>query len=191
MIMAMPWPPPTHMVSSPIVWSRVRRSFSSVARIRTPVMPNGWPSAIAPPCGFSLSLNGSTPIPLADGMTWAAKASLISTTSTSSMVIPARASACRLDSIGPRPISSGSRAVTPVARMRAIGVIPSSAARAADITTAAAAPSLSGHEFPAVTHVQAAFGVAGPQQLLVVLRMVSLLRPVRAGRPSAVRAAPA
>src|SRR6266850_2606714 len=30
--------------------------------MRAPVMPNGWPSAIAPPCGFSLSLNGSTPI---------------------------------------------------------------------------------------------------------------------------------
>src|ERR1700722_20104894 len=58
--------------------------------MRIPVMPNGWPRAMAPPCGFSLSLNGSTPISLADGMTCAANASLISTTSTSSMVSPAQ-----------------------------------------------------------------------------------------------------
>ena len=52
----MPCPPPTHIVSSPIVRSIVSRSFSSVFMIRAPVMPYGWPSAIAPPCGFSLSL---------------------------------------------------------------------------------------------------------------------------------------
>ena len=37
--MAMPWPPPTHIVSRPIVRSSVSRSFSSVAMIRAPVMP--------------------------------------------------------------------------------------------------------------------------------------------------------
>src|SRR5438445_815082 len=58
--------------------------------MRAPVIPNGWPSAIAPPWGLSLSLNGSTPMPLAEGMTWAAKASLISTMSMSSIVIFAR-----------------------------------------------------------------------------------------------------
>ncbi len=36
---AIPWPPPTHIVSSPIVPSRVSRSFSSVHMIRAPVIP--------------------------------------------------------------------------------------------------------------------------------------------------------
>ena len=36
---AIPWPPPTHIVSSPIVPSSVSRSFSSVHMIRAPVMP--------------------------------------------------------------------------------------------------------------------------------------------------------
>ena len=39
--MAMPMPPPTHIVSMPKVWSRVRRSLSSVVMMRAPVMPNG------------------------------------------------------------------------------------------------------------------------------------------------------
>ena len=34
--------------------SIVSRSLSSVAIRRAPVQPSGWPSAIAPPCGFSL-----------------------------------------------------------------------------------------------------------------------------------------
>src|SRR5439155_27368825 len=48
-IMAMPWPPPTHMVSRPTPRPVVSRPFSSVVMIRAPVMPKGWPSAIAPP----------------------------------------------------------------------------------------------------------------------------------------------
>ena len=57
--------------------------------MRAPVMPYGCPSAIAPPCGFSLSLNGSTPSSWHTGSTCAANASFSSMTSTSSMVIPA------------------------------------------------------------------------------------------------------
>ena len=63
--MAMPCPPPTHMVSSPNCLSFVRSAFSSVVVIRAPVMPKGWPSAIAPPCTFNLS--GSTPRSRAEG----------------------------------------------------------------------------------------------------------------------------
>ena len=54
-MIAMPCPPPTHMVSSPIVVSVVCRPLSRVVMIRAPVMPNGCPSAIAPPCTLSLS----------------------------------------------------------------------------------------------------------------------------------------
>ena len=38
---AIPWPPPTHMVSRPNCLSWVWRLFSSVAVMRAPVMPNG------------------------------------------------------------------------------------------------------------------------------------------------------
>src|SRR5829696_2941810 len=149
--MAMPWPPPTHIVSRPIVRSIDSRSFSSVFMIRAPVMPYGWPSAIAPPCGFSLSLNGSTPISRHTGSTCAAKASFNSTTSTSSIVMPARASTRRTASIGPTPMISGSTPETDDATIRARGSIPSSRARVSDMTTTAAAPSFSGHGLPAVT----------------------------------------
>src|SRR5437588_578701 len=63
----MPWPPPTHIVSRPKVLSVSRRPLSRVHRMRAPVMPNGWPSAIAPPCGLSLSLNGARPRPIVFG----------------------------------------------------------------------------------------------------------------------------
>ena len=87
----------------------------------------------------------------ADGMTCAANASLISKMSMSSMVILARLSACLDASIGPRPMNSGSSADRPVEITRASGLMPSSLAFRCDITTTAAAPSLSGHAFPAVT----------------------------------------
>ena len=76
--------------------------------IRAPVMPNGWPRAMAPPWTFSLSIG--MPSSLADGMTWAAKASLISTRSMSAIVLPARAMglAEALPWIPKIPIPSGS-----------------------------------------------------------------------------------
>jgi hypothetical protein len=88
---------------------------------------------------------------LADGMTCAAKASLISTRSMSSMVMPARPSAWRQASTGPRPMISGLRPDTPDDTMRASGVRPSSLALVSLITSTAAAPSLSGQALPAVT----------------------------------------
>jgi hypothetical protein len=84
-------------------------------------------------------------------MTCAANASLISTMSMSSMFILARFSACFDASIGPRPMSSGSSAESPVETIRASGFRPSSFALRSDITTTAAAPSFSGHALPAVT----------------------------------------
>ena len=48
-IIAWPMPPATHIVSSPIVPSIASRLLSSVVMMRAPVIPNGWPSAIAPP----------------------------------------------------------------------------------------------------------------------------------------------
>ena len=64
--------------------------------------------------------------------------------------MPARASAWREASTGPRPMISGDRALTPVETTRARGVRPSSAALVSLMTTRAAAPSLSGQQLPAV-----------------------------------------
>ena len=93
----------------------------------------------------------SMPSSSAEGITWAANASLISTMSMSSIVMPARASAALQASIGPSPMISGFSADTPDEMMRASGVMPSSSARWRLITMTAAAPSFSGHALPAVT----------------------------------------
>ena len=55
MTIAMPWPPPTHMVSRPNCLSWNCRLLISVPVIRAPVMPKGWPTAMAPPLTLSLS----------------------------------------------------------------------------------------------------------------------------------------
>ena len=55
MIIAMPWPPPTHIDSRPKVPPVSSRPLISVVMMRAPVMPNGWPRAMAPPLTFSLS----------------------------------------------------------------------------------------------------------------------------------------
>ena len=51
----MPWPPPTHIVSRPNCLSWNCSELISVVAMRAPVMPNGWPTAIAPPLTFSFS----------------------------------------------------------------------------------------------------------------------------------------
>ena len=50
---AIPWPTPMHMVASASL-PPVRCSSSvAVSASRAPDMPSGWPSAIAPPLGFT------------------------------------------------------------------------------------------------------------------------------------------
>ena len=117
--------------------------------MRAPVIPNGWPSAIAPPNGLSFS--GSRPSSSRHGTTWAANASLSSTMSMSSIVIPAWVSTFLTAGIGPRPMISGRIAATEEATIRAFGSTPSAFALSSDMTSTAAAPSLSGQELPAVT----------------------------------------
>ena len=93
----------------------------------------------------------STPSSSQTASTWLANASLSSNTSMSGIVIPAAASTVRTASIGPTPMTSGATPVTADARIRARGWSPRSRARSWDITSTAAAPSLSGQAFPAVT----------------------------------------
>src|SRR5205814_9622885 len=46
---AMPWPTPMHIVASPYSASRRSISRTSVLTSRAPLLPSGWPRAIAPP----------------------------------------------------------------------------------------------------------------------------------------------
>ena len=52
----MPMPPPTHIDSTPNCLSWCCSELISVLVMRAPVMPNGWPTAIAPPLTLSLSI---------------------------------------------------------------------------------------------------------------------------------------
>ena len=56
---AMPWPPPMQAVARPRFKPRRRSSRVSVSSSRVPVMPSGWPSAIAPP--LTLTRSRSSP----------------------------------------------------------------------------------------------------------------------------------
>ena len=67
------------------------------------------------------------------------------------MLMPALASARLVASTGPRPMISGERPLTPVATIRASGLMPSSWALVSLMTMTAAAPSLSAQQLPAVT----------------------------------------
>src|SRR5665213_789406 len=49
MIMAMPWPPPTHIDSRPKRAPASSSEFNSVSMLRAPVLTKGCPSALAPP----------------------------------------------------------------------------------------------------------------------------------------------
>ncbi len=81
--------------------ARRRNSCTSVTRIRAPEAPSGWPMAMAPPLTFTLS--GSRPSDRRLARLWEANASLISTTSRSPVVRPARASAFSEAGTGPIP----------------------------------------------------------------------------------------
>src|SRR5690606_17807126 len=89
MMVAVPMPPPVHMVTRAVVASRRSSSSSAVPMSMAPVAPMGWPSAMAPP--FTFTRSGSRPRSRMVFMGTAAKASLISHRSTSPVVMPALA----------------------------------------------------------------------------------------------------
>ncbi|SKW66937.1 Uncharacterised protein [Mycobacteroides abscessus subsp. abscessus] len=66
---------------------------------RLPVLPTGWPRAMAPPLTFTRSKSGLCTE--AHDSTTEAKASLISTTSISPIFMPARFSTRCVDCTGP------------------------------------------------------------------------------------------
>jgi len=48
-MIAAPCPTPTHIVARPYCTFALRISYNKVVEMRTPLHPNGWPKAIAPP----------------------------------------------------------------------------------------------------------------------------------------------
>ena len=78
---ASPWPPPPHSAAAPMPPPRRRSSWSSVRARRLPLIPIGWPRAIAPP--LTLTISSLMPRSAIDAMPTAANASLISNRSTS------------------------------------------------------------------------------------------------------------
>ena len=80
--------------------------------------------------------------------------------------MPARSSTFLIAPIGPTPMISGSIPAVAAVMIRARGFRPSSAAFESDMTSTAAAPSLSGHELPAVTLPSRAEGGLELRELL-------------------------
>jgi hypothetical protein len=146
-----PWPPPTQSVARPRPAFRRRISCSRVTRIRPPLAPIGYPSASAPPCGLILSMSMSMSSSRSTASDCAANASLSSNRSMSASSSPARVRALRTAGTGPMPMIFGS---TPTeAWLSTVPKVhrPRSRARRADITTIAAALSLTPEALPAVT----------------------------------------
>src|SRR3954453_10401595 len=129
--------------------SRRRISNAAVSRIRAPLAPIGWPSATAPP--FGVTIASSTPSMRVACTVTPANASLISTTSRSSVVAPIRFNAFSSASAGTVCSDANRSADIPYASIRATGVSPSRRTAPSLATTTAHAPSLICDALPAVT----------------------------------------
>ncbi|CPU61597.1 Uncharacterised protein [Mycobacteroides abscessus] len=114
-------------------------SLSMVANSLAPVAPSGCPKAIAPP--FGLTFFRSTSSSLAQASTTGANASLISTTSMSSMVRPVFSSAYRVAGIGPVSMNTGSSPRALMWWTRALGVSPCALTACSEATSVALPPS--------------------------------------------------
>ena len=118
--------------------------------MRAPVIPKGWPRAIAPPNGLSL-LVGDPELLLArddlrrEGLVDLDDVDVVDRS------CPVCSSSALIAGIGPRPMISGRIAATVEAMIRARGLRPSFSAFSSLITSTAAAPSFSGQALPAVT----------------------------------------
>ena len=112
-----------------------------------PVAPNGCPIAIAPPLTFTLA--GSTFSSVIKRITTAAKASLTSNRSISSMLKPALAKALRAAGAGPVSMMVGSAPTNAVASTLARGFKPCSLTAFSEASNTTAAPSTIPDELPA------------------------------------------
>ena len=85
---AVPCPTPTHIVANPNRPPVRASSKAAVPTIRAPVIPKGWPSAIAPPLGFTRASSSAIPSPRKTANPCAAKASFSSITDRSASPTP-------------------------------------------------------------------------------------------------------
>src|SRR5690606_6143464 len=145
---AAPMPVPTHMVTTTYLAPRRLPSIRAWPVSRAPVMPYGWPTAMAPP----LTLRRSSGIPSLSRQysTCTANASFSSHRSMSSTVRPWRLSSLGTANTGPMPISSGSQPATAKPRKMPSGFRLRRSASLALISTQAEAPSENWLALPAV-----------------------------------------
>src|ERR671915_1548770 len=148
MITASPWPPPEQIAATPSPPPRRRSSFASVIRMRAPLAPIGWPSAIAPP--FTFTFDSSTPSIRIELSATDANASLISNRSISSTERPALSSAAWVALAGVRARYGKSSATAAWATIVASGVRSLRFAHSSLESTTAPAPSFTPGALPAV-----------------------------------------
>mmetsp|Transcript_21395 Transcript_21395/g.59506 ORF Transcript_21395/g.59506 Transcript_21395/m.59506 type:complete len:240 (+) Transcript_21395:573-1292(+) len=148
----MPCPPPMHAAPTWILLSGLfANAWARCAVIRDPLAPSGCPMAIALPWTLVLSMSRFSS--LAHAKNCAAKASLISTRSTSfsSDKSPAFESASRIAGTGPMPMILGSHPTMPYPASRHSGVRSWSIRACSDATMMLPAPSLMPLALAAVT----------------------------------------
>ncbi len=91
-----------HIVATPVVAFFALIAWRSVAQMRAPEQPSGWPRAMAPPFTFTFSsMTSRRPRSFRTGSDCAAKASLSSQRSTSPAFMPIRAKAFFVAGTGP------------------------------------------------------------------------------------------
>src|SRR5271165_2094016 len=114
---------------------------------RAPLPPSGWPSAIAPPLGFSVF--ASAPMSASQASGTDANASFTSKAPISSRPSPLLTRAFFVAGMGAVSMITGSSAASTAVCIRAMGVSPSSAAFSLVVISSAALPSLIWELLPA------------------------------------------
>ncbi len=118
---------------------------------RAPVIPRGWPSAMAPPLALTCSASSGRPSSRRTASPCEANASFSSITSNCLISSFANARAFRVAGTGPMPIIRGSTPAVAPATMRARGVNLKRRTASSDAMTSAHAPSFTPEALPAVT----------------------------------------
>mmetsp|Transcript_13831 Transcript_13831/g.45134 ORF Transcript_13831/g.45134 Transcript_13831/m.45134 type:complete len:201 (-) Transcript_13831:620-1222(-) len=142
-------PPPLQMDATPVDWPSRARPRARAPTMRAPEQPIGWPRDTAPP--RALTAERSAPRSFAFASATTEKASLISCASTASGATPAWSSALGTARAGATVKSTGAVCASAKPAMAQIGSRPWALANFSDVTTSAAAPSLSFDAFAAVT----------------------------------------
>ena len=100
-------------------------SSAAVPAMRAPDMPSGWPSAMAPPFGFTCSASSGMPSSRSTAMPWLAKASFSSIdVEIRRLEAEPRAELLASPGAGPMPMMRGATPAAAPPRMRAMGSSP-------------------------------------------------------------------